>query len=132
MNKKLAMTALALAMFGGMSAYAVAEIADDTLTNERPPKSAMEAGDVLAEAERRYLIIAEMMDPRRELREDERPLTGTEVKALSIEADRLMHKIVTLRVERVAAAEKEAAAASDESQHGKVVAFNADRFRRSG
>jgi hypothetical protein len=45
MNKKLAMTALGLALFGGMSAYAVAQIADDTLTNERPPKSAMEAGE---------------------------------------------------------------------------------------
>lgn len=96
--------------------------------------SAMEAGDVLAEAERRYEIIAEMMDPRRELGENERPLTGTEVKALSIEADRLMHKIVGLRAEKAADAKKvEAAEAApvDQAQLGKVVAFNADRFRRS-
>ena len=40
MNKKVAMTALGLAMFGGMSAYAIAQI-----TNERPPKTKMEAGE---------------------------------------------------------------------------------------
>lgn len=97
--------------------------------------SAMEAGDLLAEAERRYEIIAEMMDPRRELREDERPLTGTEVKALSIEADRLMHKIVALRAERAAdakTAEQSAAGSAENADKlGKVVAFDADRFRRS-
>lgn len=99
--------------------------------------SAMEAGDLLAEAERRYEIIAEMMDPRRELREDERPLTGTEVKALSIEADRLMHKIVSLRAEKAAAAEaaeqaiKAPAGNTDDPAMGQVVKFNADRFRRS-
>lgn len=95
--------------------------------------SAMEAGDVLAEAERRYEIIAEMMDPRRELGENERPLTGTEVKALSIEADRLMHKIVGLRAEKAADDAKKSA--DDQSvagpQFGKVVALDADRFRRS-
>ena len=45
MNKKLAMSALALALFGGASAYAVAHIAADDLTNERPPKTVMEAGE---------------------------------------------------------------------------------------
>ena len=99
--------------------------------------SAMQAGDVLAEAERRYEIIAEMLDPRRELREDERPITGTEVKALSIEADRLMHKIVSLRAEKVADAKKAAAggeesAAKDAEKLGKVVEFDAGRFRKSG
>jgi len=96
--------------------------------------SAMEAGDVLAEAERRYEIIAEMLDPRREIRENERPITGTEVKALSIEADRLMHKIVTLRAEKAAKvkAVTDEAAAPDADKLGKVVAFDADRFRKSG
>jgi len=95
--------------------------------------SAMEAGDVLAEAERRYEIIAEMMDPRRELGENERPLTGTEVKALSIEADRLMHKIVGLRAEKVADAAKRSTDGQPANgpQFGKVVALDADRFRRS-
>ena len=45
MNKKLAMTALGLALFGGMSAYAVAQITQDDISNERPPKSKMEAGE---------------------------------------------------------------------------------------
>jgi len=88
--------------------------------------SAMEAGDVLTEAERRYRIIASMMDPQRPRAEGERPPTGTEIKALSIEADRLMHKIVTLRAEREADAEN---AASPIAELGKVVAFDAARFR---
>lgn len=96
--------------------------------------SAMQAGDVLAEAERRYEIIAEMLDPRRELREDERPITGTEVKALSIEADRLMAKIVALRAERAAAAKTSGGVSesADADKLGKVVAFDAGRFRKSG
>lgn len=99
--------------------------------------SAMQAGDVLAEAERRYEIIAHMLDPQRELRESERGLTGTEVKALSIEADRLMLKIVALRAEKAEAEKAEAEAndegvAGDANKLGKVVAFNADRFRKSG
>lgn len=100
--------------------------------------SAMQAGDVLTEAERRYEIIAEMMDPRRELGENERPITGTEIKALSIEADRLMQKIVKLREEKKAA--EEAAPVSpasadqdmDAAKLGKVVAFDAGRYRKSG
>jgi hypothetical protein len=97
--------------------------------------SAMEAGDVLAEAERRYEIIAEMLDPRRELREDERPITGTEVKALSIEADRLIHKIVSLRAERAAAAGGDGAGkkkTKKDDRLGKVVEFDAGRFSKSG
>ena len=100
--------------------------------------SAMQAGDVLAEAERRYEIVANMLDPQRELRENERGLTGTEVKALSLEADRLMLKIVALRAEKEATAKAAAEAADDEATNGdaaklgKVVAFNADRFRKSG
>jgi hypothetical protein len=97
--------------------------------------SAMQAGDVLAEAERRYEIIAHMLDPQRELRESERGLTGTEVKALSIEADRLMLKIVALRAEKAAeakAADDAENATGDANKYGKVVAFNADRFRKSG
>lgn len=98
--------------------------------------SAMQAGDVLAEAERRYEIIANMLDPQRELRESERGLTGTEVKALSIEADRLMLKIVALRAEKAAAGkaatEASESGATDTTKFGKVVAFNADRFRKSG
>lgn len=94
---------------------------------------AMLAGDVLAEAERRYKIIAATLEPGRELRENERPPTGTEIKALSIEADRLIHKIVSLRAERAAAeslaAEKTATADGDKL--GKVVAFDANRFRKS-
>ena len=93
--------------------------------------SAMQAGDVLAEAERRYEIIADLMDPRRELGKNERPLTGTEVKALSIEADRLMHKIVALRAEKKAADAGKADSGDAKSKLGKVVAFDADRFRRS-
>ena len=95
--------------------------------------SAMAAGDLLAEAERRYEIIAAMLDPRREPREGERGLTGTEVKALSIEADRLMHKIVNLRAERKAAASIVAEKVGDDEADklGKVVAFDADRFRKS-
>ena len=45
MNKKLAMSALALALFGGASAYAVAQAAKDDLSNERPPKTVMESGE---------------------------------------------------------------------------------------
>lgn len=99
--------------------------------------SAMQAGDVLAEAERRYEIIAEMLDPRREMREGERFLTGTEVKALSIEADRLMLKIVALRAEKAVAAKAadeaaDEAGTGDAAKLGKVVAFDAGRFRKSG
>lgn len=94
--------------------------------------SAMEAGDVLAEAERRYVIIAGMMDPRRELSENERPLTGTEMKALSIEADRLMHKIVALRAEKVADEEKQSGGVAEGHEFGKVVPFDAGRYRKSG
>ena len=94
---------------------------------------AMVAGDVLAEAERRYEIIANLLDPGRELRENERGLTGTEVKALSIEADRLMHKIVALRAEKKADAAKsgDGAEGSEEAKFGKVVQFDANRFRKS-
>lgn len=95
--------------------------------------AAMLAGDVLAEAERRYEIVANMLDPRRELRENERGPTGTEIKALSIEADRLMLKIVALRAEKAAAAEAtEEVAAGDVDKLGKVVEFDAGRFRKSG
>lgn len=93
---------------------------------------AMEAGDLLAEAERRYEIIAGFLDPTRELAEGERPPTGTEIKALSIEADRLIHKIVALRAERAATkkvADKQAT--TDGDKLGKVVKFDADRFRKS-
>lgn len=89
---------------------------------------AMEAGDLLVEAERRYRIVADFMDPDRVRADNERPLTGTEVKALSIEADRLMHKIVALRAEKAADAKK---ADPAEAMTGKVVAFDANRFRRS-
>lgn len=96
--------------------------------------AAMEAGDVLVEAERRYKIIAKVMDPDRELGENERPLTGTEIKALSIEADRLMHKIVGLRAEKAADAKKSSGGEKPGANPalGKVVEFNADRFRKSG
>lgn len=97
--------------------------------------AAMVAGDLLAEAERRYQIVADMMDPGRELREYERSATGTEIKALSIEADRLIHKIVSLRAEKSAAAGVLAAQADpsgDGEKLGKVVAFDATRFRKSG
>lgn len=94
--------------------------------------AAMEAGDVLVEAERRYKIIANVMDPARELAENERPLTGTEIKALSIEADRLMHKIVALRAEKAADAKKAGGEGSADPEFGKVVPFDADRFRKSG
>ncbi|WP_269304904.1 hypothetical protein [Aeromicrobium sp. HA] len=93
--------------------------------------SAMVAGDVLLEAERRYEIIAKMLDPGRSLGENERPLTGTEVKSLSIEADRLMHKIVALRAEKAADEKKQGGSDEGDPDLGKVVAFDADRFRRS-
>jgi hypothetical protein len=105
------------------------------MTDDRSALSAaMQAGDLLAEAERRYEIIANLLDPQRELRESERGLTGTEVKALSIEADRLMHKIVSLRAEAAASAQLEAdkTAPGDGDKYGKVVAFDAGRFRKSG
>src|SRR5690606_35868760 len=95
--------------------------------------SAMVAGDVLAEAERRYEIIAGMMDPCRELGENGRPLTGTEMQALSIEADRLMHKIVALRAEKAADDKKsQSAAVAEGPEFGKVVPFDVDRYRKSG
>lgn len=93
--------------------------------------SAMMAGDVLLEAERRYQIIANMMDPDRSLGENERPLTGTEVKALSLEADRLIHKIVALRAEKAADAKKSGGEGAADPEFGKVVPFNADRYRKS-
>ena len=94
---------------------------------------AMRAGDVLAEAERRYEIIAGVLDPTRELREGERPPTGTEIKSLSIEADRLIHKIVALRAEKAAAKQvTEKRGTADGDKLGKVVAFDAGRFRKSG
>jgi hypothetical protein len=89
--------------------------------------SAMEAGDVLAEAERRYEIVAEMLDPRRELAENERPITGTEVKALSIEADRLMEKIVRLRN-----AKKSDEKLAEAQSNVVSMKFDANRFAKSG
>lgn len=80
--------------------------------------SAMKAGDVLAEAERRYELIAGAI---------EAGVPGTELKALSIEADKLIEKIGRLRAEREADAGREAAAES-----GRVVKFDAGRFRKSG
>ena len=94
---------------------------------------AMAAGDLLAEAERRYSIIATMLEPR-DLGAGERAPTGTEIKALSIEADRLIHKIVALRAEKAAAdkvAETQQSPEGDGDKLGKVVAFDADRFRKS-
>jgi len=40
MKRNYALTGLVLALFGGMSAYAAGQI-----TNERPPKGRMEAGE---------------------------------------------------------------------------------------
>ncbi len=96
---------------------------------------AMAAGDLLREAELRYEIIAEMLDPVRKLREHERPPTGTEIKALSIEADRLIQKIVALRAERNAATSKpgdSAEAKADQAKFGKVIEFDASRYRKQG
>lgn len=88
---------------------------------------AMESGDVLAEAERRYRLIASMMEG--EPPEGGRGLTGTEMKALSIEADRLIDKIVALRAEQKSDSAKRRA---DDDRIGKVVQFDASRFRKSG
>lgn len=95
---------------------------------------AMRSGDVLAEAERRYEIIAAVLEPGRVLADGERPPTGTEIKALSIEADRLMHKIVALRAERAAKADgtRKAEKSVDADKLGKVVKFDASRHRKSG
>lgn len=92
--------------------------------------AAMQAGDVLAEAERRYELVAAMMDPGRMLGDNERPITGTEMKALSIEADRLIHKIVSLRSEQQADAAKQGEGV--DPRLGKVVEFDASRFRKTG
>lgn len=64
--------------------------------------AAMLAGDLLAEAELRYKVIAAVLEPSRRPDENARRLNGREVKALSLEADRLMQKIAFLRAERVA------------------------------
>lgn len=93
--------------------------------------AAMEAGDVLGEAERRYELIARMMDPGWDGGEGGRGLTGTEMKALSIEADRLIHKIMALRAEAKADAAKRGDSPGADERLGKVVQFDADRFRKS-
>ena len=95
-------------------------------------EDAMRSGDVLAEAERRYAIIARLLDPDAPLPEGARGLTGTEVKALSLEADRLIHKIVSLRAEKDADAAKKSGGKKSDPALGKVVTFDADRYRKSG
>lgn len=97
--------------------------------------SAMLSGDLLKEAELRYEIVAKALDPGKTFAEGERAPTGTEIKALSIEADTLMRKIVALRAEKVAAARKTGAApdqAAEQAKFGQVVQFDASRYRKQG
>ena len=52
MKRNYALTGLVLALFGGMSAYAAGQI-----TNERPPKGRMEAGEAS------YLLMVQVATP---------------------------------------------------------------------
>jgi hypothetical protein len=75
---------------------------------------AMEAGDELAEAEIRYQLLAEAFVEKPQLRSQ-----------LNTQIERAKAEIVRLR----ALAKKPEA---PEKADGKVIAFNADRFRKSG
>ena len=78
--------------------------------------AAMEAGDELAEAELRYQLLAEAFVEKPQLRSQ-----------LNTQLERAKAEIVRLR----ALADKPDASKKKVSA-GKVVAFDADRFRKSG
>lgn len=78
--------------------------------------AAMEAGDELAEAELRYRLLAEAFAAAPQLRSQLNP-----------QLERAKAEIVRLR-----ALEKKPDASEEKVSAGKVVAFDADRFRKSG
>lgn len=78
--------------------------------------AAMEAGDELAEAELRYQLLAEAFVEKPQLRSQ-----------LNTQLERAKAEIVRLR----ALADKPDAS-KEKVSAGKVVAFDADRFRKSG
>ena len=80
----------------------------------RTLNGAMAAGDVLAEAEIRYRLLAEAFETKPQLRSQLNP-----------QIERAKAEIVRLRAQRTPEASPVAAA-------GTVVAFDADRFRKSG
>lgn len=78
--------------------------------------AAMEAGDELAEAELRYQLLAEAFVEKPQLRSQ-----------LNTQLERAKAEIVRLR-----ALAKKPDASKEKVSAGKVVAFDADRFRKSG
>lgn len=79
----------------------------------------MAAGNLLAEAEIRYKLLAEAFEQMPQLRSQLNP-----------QIERAKAEIARLRA--LAPKRQEAAPAADEKGGGKVVAFDADRFRKSG
>ncbi|UYL87833.1 hypothetical protein SEA_MALISHA_2 [Gordonia phage Malisha] len=78
--------------------------------------AAMEAGDELAEAELRYQLLAEAFVEKPQLRSQ-----------LNTQLERAKAEIVRLR-----ALAKKPDSVKEKASAGKVVAFDADRFRKSG
>ena len=75
---------------------------------------AMAAGDELAEAELRYRLLAEAFEDKPQLRSQ-----------LNTQIERAKAEILRLRALTPKSAEKD-------TEGGKVVAFDAERFRKSG
>ena len=82
--------------------------------------AAMQAGDELAEAVLRY----EMLD------ESFRDAPARERKSLSVELNGLMEKITRLRANPPKPAAVDPERPADEDKFGKVVPFDASRFRK--
>ena len=79
--------------------------------------AAMAAGDELAEAELRYNLLAEAFVEKPQLRSQ-----------LNTQLERAKAEIVRLR----ALTKKPEGASKEKADDGKVIAFDADRFRKSG
>ena len=83
----------------------------------RSLNAAMAANDELAEAEIRYRLLAEAFVDRPQMRSQ-----------LNAQLERAKAEIVRLR----ALASKPAGTSAGDGDPGKVIAFDADRFRKSG
>lgn len=90
------------------------------MAKHRTLNGAMAAGNLLAEAEIRYKLLAEAFEQMPQLRANLNPAL-----------ERAKAEIVRLRA-LAAKSETTGATTGAESKLGKVVAFDADRFKKSG
>lgn len=91
------------------------------MAKHRTLNGAMAANNLLAEAEIRYRLLAEAFEQMPQLRSQLNP-----------QIERAKAEIAQLRALAPKAAEGAGSASASDEKGGKIVAFDADRFRKSG